>query len=74
MSNRLMPMIGSWYDPLDKGALFQVVAIDEESGTIEIQEFDGNLDELDLAEWHQIDGEWLMVSDIWNNDAPMPPM
>ncbi|MDH4046097.1 MAG: SgcJ/EcaC family oxidoreductase [Gemmatimonadota bacterium] len=27
-----------------------------------------------LAEWHQIDGEWLMVSDIWNNDAPMPPM
>lgn len=26
-----------------------------------------------LAEWHKIDGEWLMVSDIWNNDAPMPP-
>jgi uncharacterized protein (TIGR02246 family) len=27
-----------------------------------------------LAEWHKINGEWLMVSDIWNNDAPMPPM
>lgn len=26
-----------------------------------------------LAEWHKIEGEWLMVSDIWNNDAPMPP-
>ncbi len=27
-----------------------------------------------LAEWHNIDGEWLMVSDIWNNDTPAPPM
>ena len=26
-----------------------------------------------LAEWHKIEGEWLMVTDIWNNDAPMPP-
>jgi len=27
-----------------------------------------------LVEWHRIDGEWLIVSDIWNSDAPMPPM
>ena len=27
-----------------------------------------------LAEWHKIDGEWMMVSDIWNGDAAAPPM
>lgn len=27
-----------------------------------------------LVAWHRIDGEWMMVWDIWNNDAPMPPM
>jgi uncharacterized protein (TIGR02246 family) len=27
-----------------------------------------------LAEWHLIGDEWLMVSDIWNGDAPTPPM
>jgi ketosteroid isomerase-like protein len=26
-----------------------------------------------LAHWHNIGGEWLMVEDIWNDDAPPPP-
>jgi uncharacterized protein (TIGR02246 family) len=25
-----------------------------------------------LVEWQKTEGEWLMVSDIWNNDAPPP--
>ena len=65
MSNRLTPVIGNWYDPLDKGGLFQVVAIDEDSGTIEIQEFDGNLDELDHAEWRQMRLEEAAPPEDW---------
>lgn len=26
-----------------------------------------------LEHWHRIGGQWLMVEDIWNNDAPAPP-
>jgi ketosteroid isomerase-like protein len=26
-----------------------------------------------LAHWHRIDGQWKMVDDIWNSDAPMTP-
>ena len=46
MGNRLPPIVGNWYAHRDKGALFQVVALDEDAGTVEIQEFDGGLDEL----------------------------
>jgi hypothetical protein len=34
--------------------LFQVVALDEDAGTVEIQEFDGGLDELDFDEWRAL--------------------
>lgn len=54
MINRLQPQVGNWYNHLDKGDLFQVVAVDEDSGTIEIQDFDGGLDEVDLEEWRQM--------------------
>jgi hypothetical protein len=54
MGNRLPPIVGNWYAHRDKGALFQVVALDEYAGTIEIQEFDGGLDELDLDEWRSL--------------------
>ena len=54
MGNRLPPIVGNWYTHRDKGALFQVVALDEDAGTIEIQEFDGGLDELDLDEWRAL--------------------
>ena len=54
MGNRLPPIVGNWYSHRDKGALFQVVALDEDAGTVEIQEFDGGLDEIDLEEWRSL--------------------
>ena len=39
--------IGRWYRHLGKGELFQVTGIDENSGTIEIQFFGGDLDEIE---------------------------
>jgi ketosteroid isomerase-like protein len=27
-----------------------------------------------LVHWHQVDGQWLFAEDMWNNDAPAPPM
>lgn len=66
MSNRLQPVVGHWYNHLDKGDLFQVVAIDAASGTIEIQEFDGALDELDLEEWRQLSVEPAAAPEDWS--------
>lgn len=43
--------VGQWYARLDKGEIFQVTSLDDESHTIEIQTFDGDLDEIDGDAW-----------------------
>jgi hypothetical protein len=65
MGNRLPPIVGNWYSHRDKGALFQVVALDEDAGTVEIQEFDGGLDELDLEEWRALSVDSAAQPEDW---------
>ena len=45
------PIIGDWYQVLT-GEIFEVVAIDNDDRTIEIQYFDGTLEEYDRETWN----------------------
>jgi uncharacterized protein DUF6763 len=45
------PEIGQWYAHANKGELFQVVGRDDQSRSIEIQYFDGDVDEIDAETW-----------------------
>lgn len=45
------PEPGQWYVRTDNGGMFQVVGRDEESRAIEIQSYDGDLDEIDAEVW-----------------------
>jgi hypothetical protein len=49
-----IPSIGEWYRHTD-GDAFEVVAFDEDDGTIEIQYFDGTVEEMDTEDW---DSQW----------------
>ncbi len=51
MSTVGRPEIGQWYERTDRGELFQVTALDEHEGTIELQLFNGDVDELDAETW-----------------------
>ena len=44
------PGIGDWYR-LNGGQSFEVVAVDDDDGTIEIQYFDGTVEEMDVEDW-----------------------
>jgi hypothetical protein len=44
------PIIGNWFRRPD-GVLFEVVAVDEDDGTIEIQQFDGTIGEIEIENW-----------------------
>ena len=44
------PVIGQWFRR-PNGTLFEVVAIDESAMTVEIQQFDGTIDEVDIERW-----------------------
>ena len=54
MTTISQPTIGDWYrNP--GGALFEVVACDDDDGTIEIQYFDGTIEEMEREDW---DAQW----------------
>ena len=48
--NLQRPGIGEWYR-LQGGELLEVVALDTADGTIEVQYFDGTVEEFDLDDW-----------------------
>jgi len=75
MPTKENPITGTWYSHLDKGQRFFVVAVDEEARTVEVQHFDGDLEEFDLSTWYQLDIEaceapanWSGSFDIGNVD------
>jgi Family of unknown function (DUF6763) len=51
------PGIGDWYR-LHGGESFEIVAVDDDDGTVDIQYFDGTVEEMDLDDWetHWADG------------------
>jgi hypothetical protein len=46
----MKPTIGNWYRIRGSDS-FEVVAFDEDDGTIELQYFDGTVEEMDLEDW-----------------------
>ena len=65
MSNDLDPIVGNWYKHLDKGQTFRVVAIDEDTATIEIQHFDGDLEQIDVDAWPEAEIEAAEEPEDW---------
>jgi hypothetical protein len=55
MRDELDPIAGNWYRHLDKGQMFRVVGIDEGRDVIEIQYFDGDVEEIDVDAWSDMD-------------------
>jgi hypothetical protein len=51
MLHRLVPEVGQWYRN-ERGTLFEVVAFDDGEPVVEIQYFDGTLEELDMDAWY----------------------
>jgi hypothetical protein len=66
MTTEADPILGCWYRHLDKGQEFCVIGVDEQNGSIEIQNFDGNLGELDLDDWRQMELETIEEPENWS--------
>jgi hypothetical protein len=50
----LQPSIDVWYKT-SSGDIFEVVAVDPQEDSIEIQYLDGSLEELDSDAWHSVE-------------------
>ncbi|MDG4554263.1 MAG: hypothetical protein P9E24_08445 [Candidatus Competibacter sp.] len=60
------PIIGNWYRNEETGNDFEVVALDEDAQVVEIQYFDGELEELDLDAWYELPLEIIEAPEDWS--------
>ena len=66
------PVVGNWYRRFN-GALFEVVAADRDDGTVEVQHFDGTLEEFDLESWDEQDFEEAQAPEDWTGSVDVEP-
>lgn len=59
------PIIDAWYHYPEKAQQFKVTALDDHAATVEIQYFDGNIDEFDLDIWYGLDMECIEAPQDW---------
>lgn len=65
MRGELDPIVGNWYARRDKGERFLVNDVNEDDGVIEIQHFDGDVEEIAAVEWRQMDLELAEPPEDW---------
>jgi hypothetical protein len=66
------PVVGDWYRRMG-GELFEVVAIDRDDGTVEVQHFDGTLEEFDLESWVEQEFEEAQAPEDWSGSVDVEP-
>jgi hypothetical protein len=54
MNNEFTPRGGDWYQNIS-GENFEIVALDDDEATLEIQYFDGAVEEVDFDSWHELE-------------------
>lgn len=66
------PVVGKWY-ARPGGDSFEIVAIDRDDGTIEIQYFDGTIEEIDVEDWREEQVEAAEPPEDWTGSVDVEP-
>ena len=66
------PAVGHWYRRTN-GNLLKIVAVDDEDGTIEVQFFDGTIDEVEFDIWYGLLLEPVDAPEDWSGSVDMDP-
>jgi hypothetical protein len=60
------PVPGQWYENLEEEESFRVLTVDEDSELVEIEYLDGDIEEIDLEAWHEMDLELTQEPEGWS--------
>jgi hypothetical protein len=63
------PAAGRWYRDLEEDESFLVLSIDEDAEIIEIQHVDGDIEEVDLDTWAEMDLEPTEQPEGWTGSV-----
>ena len=72
MIGELDPIEGNWYHHLDRGQDFMVLDVNKREGTVDIQYFDGDIEELEMEEWEEMDLEEIEPPEDWTGPLDDP--
>jgi hypothetical protein len=59
------PVKGQWYENSEEEETFRVLSVDEDAELVEIEYLDGDIEELDLDAWHEMDLERIPEPEGW---------
>jgi len=62
------PVKGQWYENVEDDETFRVLSVDEDAELVEIEYLDGEIEELDLEEWHEFDLELIAEPEGWSDE------
>ena len=66
MSRDYEPVPSQWYENVEEEESFRVLSVDEDSELIEIEYLDGDIEEIDLETWHEMDLERIEEPEGWS--------
>ena len=66
MSRDYEPVPGQWYENLEEEESFRVLSVDEDSELVEIEYLDGDIEEIDIEAWHEMDLEKTTAPEGWS--------
>jgi hypothetical protein len=59
------PVAGQWYENVEEEESFRVLSVDEDSELVEIEYLDGDIEEIDIEAWHEMDLERIEEPEGW---------
>ena len=62
------PVQGQWYEDLEENEVFRVLSVDPDEEIIEVQYENGDIEEIDLDTWHELDLERAEEPEGWASD------
>jgi predicted dehydrogenase len=62
------PVQGQWFEDLEENEVFRVLSVDPDEEIIEIQYENGDIEEIDLDTWHELDLERAEEPEGWASD------
>jgi hypothetical protein len=62
------PVQGQWFEDLEENEIFRVLSVDPDEEIIEVQYENGDIEEMDLDTWHELDLERAEEPEGWASD------
>ena len=69
MAREYEPAVGQWYENIDENESFRVLSVDEDAELVELEYLDGDIEEIDLETWHELDLDKIDEPEGWAGSA-----